>query len=142
MAYKVDRVDVWAGPIKDRPGTAAKVLNGLADAGANLEFVIARRDKKGTGVIFLAPLKGAKQTKVAKALLLSKAESLQSLRLEGPDKPGLGAQITCALAEAGINLRGLSAAALGRRSVVYFAFDNRQDANKAKAVLKKVLRVK
>ena len=74
MAYKVDRVDVWAGPIKDRPGTAAKVLGALAEAGANLEFVIARRDKKGTGVIFLAPLKGVKQAKAALAAMSSQEQ--------------------------------------------------------------------
>ena len=137
MAYKLDRVDVWAGSVKDKPGGAATVLAGLADAGANLEFVIARRDKKKTGVIFLAPLKGAKQTRTAKKLGLAKAETLQSLRLEGPDKSGLGATITCAVAEAGVNMRGISAAAMGRKTVVYFAFDSRDDANKARKALKK-----
>jgi hypothetical protein len=45
-----------------------------------------------------------------------------------------------ALAEAGINLRGLSAAALGRRGVSYFAFDSAADADAAIRVLKKVLK--
>ena len=142
MPYTIDRVDVWVGAIKDRPGGVAEVMDALANAGANLEFVIARRDKKGTGLVFVAPLKGVSQTKSAKQVGLSKAESLQSLRVEGPDKPGLGSQITCALAEAGINLRGISAAALARKSVVYFAFDSRADSNKARQILKRVLRIK
>ena len=50
------------------------------------------------------------------------------MRIEGPDKPGLGAQLTCALAKAGINLRGLSAAAIGKRCVVYLALDTAADA--------------
>ncbi len=136
MAYTVERVDVWAGSVDDKPGGVAAVLEGLEQAGANLEFVIARRDKPGTGVVFLAPLKGAALARTARGLGLQKAESLQSVRLEGPDKPGLGARITRALADAGINLRGISAAALGRRSVVYFAFDSRADATKASRVLR------
>ena len=142
MAYKIDRVDVWAGSVKDRPGGAAAVLDALAKAGASLEFVIGRRDKKGSGILFLAPLKGPAQIKAAKALGLSKAESLCSLRLDGPDKSGLGAQLTCAVAEAGINMRGISGAAIGRKSVFYFAFDSRADATKARQAIKKALKIK
>jgi hypothetical protein len=60
--------------------------------------------------------------------------------VEGADKAGLGAKMTNALAEAGINLRGLSAAALGRRGVSYFAFDSAADADAAIRVLKKALK--
>ena len=141
MPYRITKVDVWAGPIKDRPGGLAEKLEALANAKASLEFVIARRapDKPGTGVAFLAPLRGAAQTRAAKKAGLSRATSLCSLRLEGPDKPGLGARMTRLLADAGISMRGLSSAALGRRCVVYFAFDNTADANKASRVLRKAL---
>ena len=142
MAYTIDRVDVWAGSIRDRPGGVAAVLDTLAQAGANLEFVIGRRDKKNTGVVFLAPLKGAAQLRAARKLRLKKAVTLQSLRVAGPDKPGLGAHIACVLADAGINLRGISAAAIGRRCVVYFAFDSKADATQARRVLKNALPVK
>lgn len=140
MAYAVERVDVWAGSIKDQPGGVAQVLDALAKAGANLESVIARRDTPGAGVVFLSPVKGAAQTRAAKKMGLAKAKTMQSLRVEGPDKPGLGARICCALAEAGINLRGVSAAALGQRCVFYFAFDSATDSSKARQVLKKVLK--
>ena len=43
-----------------------------------------------------------------------------------------------ALAEAGINLRGLSAAAIGKRYVAQLALDTAQDVAKAAAVLKKL----
>lgn len=141
MAWEISKVDVWAGTIEDRPGGLNEKLDALSAAGANLEFLIARRapEHPGTGVVFIAPLSGAKQTGAARKAGMSKADSLYSLRLEGPDKPGLGAKITRQLAEAGINLRGLSAAALGKRSVVYFAFDSAADANKASKALKKLL---
>ena len=52
----------------------------------------------------------------------------------------MGGLITRALAEAGINLRGLSAAALGRSHVTYFAFECAEDARLAGPVLKKALK--
>jgi hypothetical protein len=84
----------------------------------------------------LTPLKGAAQTRAAKKVGFGRTESLHSLRVEGPDKPGLGAKMTQALAGAGINLRGLSAAAIGKRCVVHLAFDSAADANKAARLLK------
>ena len=140
MALNVTRVDVWAASIDDRPGGLAEKLEALAEAGAQLEFVISRRapDKPGTGVVFLTPLKGAAQTRAAKKVGLAKTKSLHSVRIEGPDKPGLGARITQALADAGINLRGLSAAAIGRRCVVHLALDRSADATKAVRILKKL----
>ena len=141
MAYDISTVDVWAGAIEDRPGSLSEILEPLAEAGVNLEFLIARRapDKPGTGVVFLAPIKGAKQVRVAKSAGLAKADILRAVRVEGPDSAGLVARITCALADAGINLRGLSAAALGKRSAVYIGFDSSADAGKASRILRDAL---
>ena len=140
MALNVTRVDVWAANIDDRPGGLAEKLAAVAEAGAQLEFVISRRasDKPGTGVVFLTPLKGAAQIRAAKKVGLAKTKSLHSVRIEGPDKPGLGAQMTQSLADAGINLRGLSAAAIGKRCVVHLALDNSADATKAARILKRL----
>ena len=44
MALQVARTKVWAASMQDRPGGLAEKLEPLAKAGANLEFVIARRD--------------------------------------------------------------------------------------------------
>jgi hypothetical protein len=142
MAYSIKKVDVWAGEIDDRPGGLAAKLETLAGAGASLEFIIGRRqpDKPGTGVVFLTPLKTGKQKQAASAAGFSTTASLQSVRVEGPDKAGLGNKMTRALADAGINLRGISAAALGRRSVSYLAFDNAEDAANAMKLLKKALK--
>ncbi|MEW6356304.1 MAG: amino acid-binding protein [Planctomycetota bacterium] len=139
MALKVKQVDVWAGTIKDRPGGLGEKLKALSAAGALLEFVISRRapEKPGTGVVFLTPLKGAKQMAAAKKAGLKKAKSLHSVRIEGPDKAGIGAKITGSLAKACINLRGLSAAAIGKRFVAYLALDTASDAAKAIRILKK-----
>jgi hypothetical protein len=140
MAMTVSRVDVWAASLKDKPGSLAAKLAALADAGANLAFVVARRqaEKPGTGVVFVTPLSGRKQLAAAKKAKFRKTKSLRSVKAEAPDKPGVGAKMTQALAEAGINLRGVSAAAIGRRCVFYFAFDKADDATKAARVLRRL----
>jgi hypothetical protein len=140
MKLNVSRTDTWAAAIDDRPGGLADKLAALAAAGANLEFIIARRapEQRGSGVVFVTPLKGAKQIKAADAAGFQKTGSLHSLRVEGADKPGTGAKLTKALAEAGINLRGLSGAAFGKRYVTHLALDTAQDAAKAAALLKKL----
>ena len=142
MVYSVKKVDVWAGDVADRPGGLAAAIAALSSAGANLEFLIARRapDKPGTGAVFLTPIRGAKQKAAAQGAGLSLSDSLHSVRIEGPDRAGLGAKMTGALADAGINLRGVSGAAVGRRAVTYFGFDSGADAETAVRTLKKTLK--
>ena len=137
MALDVSRVTVYASSIEDKPGGLAAKLEALAATGANLEFVIARRapEKPGTGVVFIAGLQGGSQAQAATAAGFDSTESLHSVRVAGPDAPGLGAKITSALGDVGVNLRGLSAASIGDQCVVYLAVDTATDADKAIAVL-------
>jgi hypothetical protein len=137
MALQVSRVTVYASSIEDKPGSLAAKLAALAAAGANLEFVIARRapEKPGTGVVFIAGLRGSAQTQAATAAGFAGTDSLHSVRAAGPDAPGLGVKITSALADAGINLRGLSAASIGDQCVVYLAVDTADDADKVVQIL-------
>jgi hypothetical protein len=139
MALNVKQVGVWSATIEDRPGSLAGKLEALAKAGANLEFVIARRapEQPGKGVVFVTPLEGDALVKAAQAAGFSVSESLHSVRVEGPDEPGLGAKITRALAQAGINLRGISAAAIGNRMICHLALDTSGDAAKAVEGLKR-----
>jgi len=134
------RMDTWAAGMEDKPGALAEKLEALAGGGVNLEFVIARRspDRPGAGVVFVTPVKGAKQIAAAKKAGFTKSAALHAVRIEGTDKQGRGASITRELAENGINLRGLSAAAIGRKFVAHIALDNTADAAKAIRVLKKL----
>ncbi len=140
MKLKICRAETWAAIIDDRPGALADKLAALAAAGANLEFVLARRapEQRGSGVVFVTPLNGAKQIKAADEAGFQKTDGLHSVRVEGDDQPGMGAKLTRALAEAGINLRGLSAAAIGKRCLLHVALDTEKDAKRAAAVLKKL----
>jgi len=139
MKLEINRVDVWAAGIKDRPGAVAEKLGILSQAGANLEFVIARRDhaRAKTGVVFVTPIKGAKQLRAAKKAGFKKTSTLHGLRIACGDKPGVGASLTQVLAEAGINLRGFSGAAIGKKAIFHLAFDSSVSAGKAARVLKK-----
>ena len=137
---KAQRVETWAAPIEDKPGALAEKFTALSTAGANLEFVIARRapDKPGTGVVFVTPIKGAKQTKAAVAAGFQKTANLQTIRVEGTDKKGLGACLTQGLANAGVNLRGLSAAAISKKFICHIAVDTAADAAKVVQFLRKM----
>jgi len=138
MRLKVGREDTWAASIEDKPGGLSAKLNALANAGVNLEFIIARREpaQPGTGVVFVTPIKGAAGARAARQAGFAKSESLHAVRIEGSDRPGQGAKITQALADAGINLRGLSAAALGKKFVAHVALDSAVDAGQAMRVLR------
>jgi hypothetical protein len=140
MPVKVTKVEVWAGEMVDQPGGLARVLGAVGAAGADLECVIARRqpDKPGSGVVFVTPIKGRKAQDAAKAAGLMKAGNIATLRVDGADKPGLGGRITQAIADAGVNMRGVSAAVVGNKFVAYIGFDSADDANKAARALRGV----
>jgi len=141
MAYEITKEDVWVGEIEDRAGALAEKLEAVSRVGVNLEFVIARRapDKPGTGVVFMAPFRGEDSVRAALQAGLSQWTSASTLRVEGPDRSGLGALITWTVANEGINMRGVSGAKLGERSVFYLAFDDPADADKAGEALTNAL---
>jgi prephenate dehydratase len=140
MALKLDRVDTWLATIKDQAGGLSAKLGKLADAGVDLEFIVSRRapDKPGKGVVFVTPIKGAAQIRAAKKAAFRKSKRLHTLRVEGSDKPGMGAKITEAIASEGISLRGFSAAAIGRKFVCHIALDRKEDTTKVRRILKKL----
>lgn len=140
MRFLVQHVDVWAATIKDGVGGLADVLTALRDEGANLQSIIARRapDKPGTGVVFVTPLQGDREIAAAAQVGFNVTQTLHSVRVLGPDKPGVAAEIAQALADAGINLRGFSASVIGNQFIAYVAVDSRQDADRAEQVLKKL----
>ncbi len=139
MDLIVDRVDVWAASVKDDPGGLARKLRGLREAGADLNFVLARRspDKPGSGVVFVTPLRGDREIEAAATLGFNVTSSVHSVRVQGPNKPGIAAELTSMLAAEGINLRGLSAAVFGARLMMYIGLDSAEDAQKAADVLRK-----
>lgn len=137
MDLIIERVDVWAASVEDEPGGLSRILTGLREAGADLDFVIARRaaEKPGTGVVFVTPLRGDREVAAAAVLGFNVSNSIHSVRIEGENKPGLAAELTQKLAAAKINLRGLSAAVIGARFILYIGLDTAEDAVKAVNIL-------
>lgn len=140
MELLVERVDVWAATIEDKPGGLAQVLSALRDAGADLQFVVARRtpEAPGKGVVFVAPLQGDKEIRAAAQAGFNVTPSLHSIRVMGLDRQGITAELTGTLAGEGINLRGVSVAVLGSQFIAYLAVDSLDDANRAIDILHRV----
>lgn len=140
MALKVTKTAVWAAEIADQPGGLAACLDALANAGASLECLIARRqpDKTGSGVAFVAPLKGKKVQAAALNAGFQMTTSIATLKVEGGDRPGLGARIAHAVAGANVNMRGASGMTVGRKLVAYLAFDSDADATAAAKAIRKI----
>ncbi len=141
MAFEITRVDVWAGEIEDRPGALAEKLEALQRAGANLDFVIVRPSASlpGTGVLFVAQIHGPEQTRAAEQSGLIKSHRMHVIRIVGPDRPGLGAGIARTVAQAGLNIDGLSAAAVGDQAIFYIRFATDAEARQGAQLLTKML---
>ncbi len=144
MALKVTKTEVWAAEIQDQPAGLARSLAAIAGTGASIECVIARRqpEKPGTGVVFVTPLKGKKALAAAGGVGFSETQRIATLKVEGDDRPGLGAQLAQAVGAAGVSMRGLTAAVVGRKFVAYLGFDGADDAAKAAAALRAYARTK
>ena len=140
MPVRITKVDVWAAALEDQPGGLARVLEALAGAGSRLECCIARRqpDQPGSGVAFVTPVRGARAEEAARGAGMSPAADVATLRVQGPDAPGMGARLTRAVQRAGVNMRGLSAAVLGGQFVAYFGFDSQSDADRAAEAMRSV----
>jgi len=114
------------------------MLDALRSAGADLQFIISRRapDKPGTGVVFVTPLQNDREIRVAAQVGFNVSQSLHSIRVIGQDRPGVAAELTRKLGDAGINLRGFSASVIGQQFAAYVAVDSLADANKAMEILR------
>ena len=128
----VEHEEVWAAGLEDQPGALGKKLTALAEAGADLDFIIARRsaERPGTGVVFVTPLRGDREIRAATLLGFNVTQHLHSVRIEGANEPGLTGKIAAKIGAAGINLRGMSGAVIGTRYVLHIGTDTAEDAAK------------
>jgi hypothetical protein len=138
MSLTVERVDVWAASIKDQPGSLSHILAGLCEAGADLDFIVARRteEKSDRGVVFVTPLRGDREIAAAAELGFNVTSSLHSVCIEGDNKPGIAAALTEKLAKAKVNIRGVSAAVIGPKFILYIGLDSDKDAENAIKILR------
>ncbi|MBU0639717.1 MAG: amino acid-binding protein [Planctomycetes bacterium] len=139
MAYRVTKEHVWSAAIPDRTGALAEVLRELSTHGLNLELIITRRAQPGRALPFISPLRTLEEIAIAERAGFAETADLHTLRIVGPSRPGLGAVVATALAEAGINLRAVSAAAFGDQQVTSIACDTEDDADRARLAVEEAL---
>jgi hypothetical protein len=138
MNVIAEHEEVWVASVEDKPGALGNKLAALAEAGADLSFVIARRapEKPGTGVVFVTPLRGDQEIEAATEEGFSISTHLHSVQVEGRNEPGIAAKVAQKIGRAGLNLRGFSGAVIGTQFVLHLGFDTAEAAQKAIAVLR------
>ena len=140
MALKVTKTKVWVAEIEDQPGGLATCLETLANAGASIECLIARRQtsRSRTGAAFITPLQGRKVLAAAASLGFHAAQQISTLKIEGDDLPGVGAKIARAVGGADVSMRGTTASVIGRKFVCYLGFDSGADADRAARAIRRI----
>jgi predicted amino acid-binding ACT domain protein len=139
MSLQVSKFDVWQGQVPDKPGTLGQGLADLAKAGVDLDFALGRPDQEppGQAIVFVSPLKGAKQTEAAAAAGFRKSTQIQGIRVVGADRPGLAGEVAAALGAVGVNILGFHGVVLGKQVAIHVFVDAKEDVTKALRAIRK-----
>lgn len=137
MALSVKKVTLWRTEVPNQTGELARVLEPLAEAGANLRVVMGYRhpDHPDRGAIELFPVSGRKTTAAAEQAGLH-AAPIPCLLVDGDDRAGLGSELARAMANQGVNLAFLMAQTIGRRFSAVIGFASDDDADRAAKAIK------
>jgi|ERR1700687_3973553 len=136
MGVTVTKVTLWRGEVSNAPGILANVLEPLADAGGNLRIAMGyAMGDTGRAAIEVSPVSGKKATGAARAAGLAISPTACVL-VEGDDRPGLGAAMARAIADAGLNIHFLMAETVGRKFSAVFGFHSDTDAATATKAIK------
>jgi len=138
MPTSVKHVQVWRTEVAHTPGQLAAVLGPLALAGADLQVVMAYRlpGEPARAAVEVYPVSGKKRVAAAQGRGLA-ASPMPVLRVEGDNKPGLGALFATALADAGVNVAFLVVQVMGRKFTAVYGFETEGDARTATALIRK-----
>jgi hypothetical protein len=134
MMVAVRKIRVWRGEVAHRAGELARVLQPLAEAGADLKVVMGYAE--GTrGIVEIAPISGRRQIAAARKAGLT-ASAKPTLLVEGDNRPGLGATLAAAIAARGVSISFVVAQVVGKRYSAVFGFHSDQDARAAAAAVR------
>jgi predicted amino acid-binding ACT domain protein len=141
MALTIKRITLWRREVANQPGVLASTLEPLARAGADLRLVMGYRFPEATGraAIEVFPVSGKKVSAGAEAAGLQ-AFDLACLLVEGDNRPGLGAALARALADARVNIVFLVAQVVGRRFTAAIGFESEAALTQASRVIKAAVR--
>jgi predicted amino acid-binding ACT domain protein len=141
MAITVKSVKLWVLHGPDRIGFLADALEPLASAGANLRVVMAycNPGQPARAAIEVFPVSGKRAEAAARAAGLSPSDTA-CLLVEGDDRPGLGAALGRAIAQAGVSMSFLIAETVGRKFSAVIGFGSETDAATAAKAAKSAAR--
>jgi hypothetical protein len=134
MAISVKKTSLWRAEVDNRPGTLARALQPLADAGTDLEILMAYAIGN-KAAIEVAPISGKRATATAEKAGLVEAR-VPAVVVTGDNRPGLGHAFARAVGDAGININFLVAHVVGNRFSSVFGFDSEADCDRAIPLIK------
>jgi hypothetical protein len=111
MADKIRRVDYHHVHAPDKPGEGSRILGALKAAGVNLLSLTAFPDGAGTTQIDFVTENAAGLAKAAGSLGLKLSDKKRAFFIQGDDRAGAAAEIFKKLADAGVNVHAVNAAA-------------------------------
>src|ERR671934_1330446 len=134
----VKNVQLWILHGADRKGLLADALEPLAAAGANLRVVMGYRypAELDRAAVEVFPIDPAAEAAARKAGF--QPSETPCLLVEGDDRKGLGAEISRALANAGINMGFLVAETIGKRFSAAIGLASGQDAAAAAKAIESI----
>ncbi|MCE5309851.1 MAG: hypothetical protein LLG20_19625 [Acidobacteriales bacterium] len=138
MPITVKKIALWRKEVENTPGVLAGALEPLAAAGADFQILMGYRysGDPSKAAIELYPVTGKKLLAAARTAGLQPT-SIPTLLIEGDNKPGLGADFTWGIADAGVNLAFFVAQVVGRKYSAVIGFESEEDARKAANLIKK-----
>jgi hypothetical protein len=138
MAVSVKRITLWRAEVENQPGILAHALEPLARAGADLRLVMGYRfpQTPERSAIELYPVSGKRATSAATEAGLAETTDIPCVLVEGDNRPGLGAAIARALADAGINVAFVMAQVIGRKFTAAIGFDDDTAATNGTRIIK------
>jgi hypothetical protein len=143
MALTVKKIVLWRKEVENRAGILANALAPLANAGTDIQVVLAYRfpGQDSKAAIELYPVSGKKSASAATEAGFT-ASDIPALLVEGDNRAGLGYATSQAIADAGISLDFVVAQVIGRRFSAVFGFESEADAAKCAAIIRKTAAAK
>ena len=141
MDIKIKQIRLWRTEVQRRPGALAEALEPLAHLGADLKVVRVRpapgRARRNLVEVYAGAGRRAAMVAQASGFSLTPATTLL---LQGENRPGFAYAVANAVAWAGIGVIDHEAGVVGDQFSSTVTFGTEDDARKAVAVIRKVIR--
>ena len=140
MDIRIRRIGLWRTEVARRSGALARVLEPLAQQGADLVVVRVRvaqgRAKRNVVEVYAGEGRRAAAAAREAGFSLSPATTLL---LQGENRPGFAYAVANAVAWAGIAIRDHEAGVVDNRFSSTLTFASEEDAKKAVTVIRQVI---